>query len=190
MEKDIPLNIFTQIEKSIKALINDTISANKKDLSVKNVKVERSDERAVNLPSVNVAVVGGEITKVSMLMHKITITIDVLVVSTNIRSETDRRDDLHPYLFAIIKLLAGRQLKDGNGKELPIDAIYPTGRWGQVPEERDGQLPYVVKFETSLNFPHFREEEGEVISGFLLDYYNIPNTETPVVSDKLITEQM
>jgi hypothetical protein len=176
------LDVFGQIEKAVVAQINKIIADNPEPIS--EFAANRNNERASDIPSVNVAVTGGEFDKVTMMKGAMDLTIEVLVVSTNPREETDRRDDLYPMIFAIVIMLAGVQLSDENGQELPIDIILPAGKWGQTSKTGE-QLAYVVNFKTTLNFAYFREENAQEIRGFLLDYYK---QENKVAADKIELE--
>ena len=176
------LDVFTQIEKAVVAQINKIIADNPKPIS--EFAASRNNDRTGDIPSVNVAVTGGEFDRVTMMKGAMDLTIGILVVSTNPREEVDRRNDLYPMVFAIVIMLAGMQLSDENGQELPIDIILPKGKWGQVSKPNE-QLAYAVNFKTTLNFSYFREENAEEIRGFLLDYYM---RENKVASDKLELE--
>jgi len=178
----IRLDIFTQIEKAVLARIDKFIRANPE--AVSGFAANRNNERASDVASVNVAIVGGDVGRVTISHCAMILTIEILVVSNNPRNEEGRRDDLYPVLFAVVNILAGARLKDEDGRELPIDVIRPEGKWGQVSKTGE-QLAYTLNFKTALNFPCFQEEDGEEIRGFFLDYYM---RESKTASDKLDLE--
>ena len=190
----VNLNLLSQIEKAVVAEINAVVLTPKRrpmasgsrnrggqleaigrpplaeELSPNRFLVERSDSKFANMPSVNVAITSGETSPLDMSRQKMTINIEILVVATNPHSEPARRDELYPVLTAIVCLLSGKELKDEKGKTLPIDNIYPTGKFGQVSQQGE-QLTYALKFKTAFCFPNFRDESGEEIRGFFTNYY-------------------
>jgi hypothetical protein len=106
-----------------------------------------------------------------MSMLKMTVSIEVTVVSTHLR-ESGSRSELYPMLFAICLYLTGRLLTDEKGNVLQIGKIYPQGRWGQV--ANTDQLAYLMRFESVLNIPAEQIKNLEAIKGLLLNYYAQP----------------
>jgi hypothetical protein len=162
------LTLFTQIEESVLREIDKIICKNRKDLS--KFSAARSDNNVAQRPKIHVAITGGDISKVTMSHGRMSILIEILVVSTNQHTEWERRDDLYPVIIALVKWLSGRVLKNEKGETFPIDNIYPTGKWGQVSKQGE-QMAYVINFGSVFNFNLFQEDDAQEIRGFFLDYY-------------------
>jgi hypothetical protein len=113
------------------------------------------------------------------------VNIEILVKSK--KPKSNGRSDLLPTLFALAKLLTGRKLKDENGKELPIDNVYPSGKWEQTSKESE-PLSFRLPFKTMLNFPAYQEGDNEKIRELMLSYYKMPEN-VEVAEDKFTIKE-
>jgi predicted PP-loop superfamily ATPase len=164
------IDTLKQIEEAVERDIKSIIDTHKKAIGARaNINTNRCDARASVRPSANVAVSGGDVSFATMSMLKMTVFVEVTVVSTHPRTEDNRRSELYPILFAIALYLTGRSLTDEKGEALQIGKIYPNGRWGQVANSE--QLAYLMRFELVLNIPAHQISTLEEIKGLLLDYY-------------------
>ncbi len=183
------ITILSEIEKAVVREIKRMVRDKAEILPLNgeiDIRHSAHDENA-DMPTISAAITLGEISQSAMDVFRADIKIDIIVIATHGLEHDKRINELYPILAAVLFRLTGLTLRSEDGKELPVSAISPNGRFGQIHED-EHQLAYKITFETGFEFGSFGgAENGAEILGLQLQYFLKPynGTETPDAEDEV-----
>lgn len=171
--------MITEIETAVLTQITSAFT------SISGGKIQKDARGLLVNPSVAVAIVDGNVRKVTQATYKIEGNVSILLTFKDLRGEPSRRSGIYPLVEGIFGLLL---LKDLG---LAIDKLIPE-KFSEVTTDADytsGEIKYLLQFRTGWNIT---EQSDEVVTDLIrvgLSYYLKPGDDTADTTDTVILAQ-